>query len=161
MSFHVEVSEAAVQAMLGEKETAMESTLLDWADFCAASLLMRVQEKLAGEVLHIRSGDLIRSLVMNAAQASGLGVESSVEIPRTSEAWIYGMAHEYGGTGFYEILPKQADLLAFVAGGEMVFAHKVNHPPAKERSYMRSSMTEKTEEFYAELQKMVAEVVAA
>ncbi len=161
MSFHVEVSEAAVQAMLGEKETAMEQQLIDWADYCAASLLMRVQEKLAGEVLHIRSGDLIRSLVMHAAQASGLGVESSVEIPRTSEAWIYGMAHEYGGTGFYEILPKQADLLAFVAGGEMVFARKVNHPPAIERSYMRSSLNEKREEFYAELQKMVAEVIAA
>ncbi len=162
MSFHVEVTDSAVAAMLGEKSATFQEMVIEWADYCAASLLMRIQEKLAGEVLHIRSGDLIRSLTLLAAQSSGLGIaESGVEIPRTSEAWIYGMAHEYGGTGFYEILPKQADLLAFVAGGEMVFAHKVNHPPAKERSYMRSSMTEKTEEFYAELQKMVAEVIAA
>ncbi len=157
----IEVSEAQVQVMLGEKAASMEQVVLDWADYCAATLLMTIQEKLSGEVLHIRSGDLIRSLVLNAAQVTGLGVQSSVEIPKTSEAWIYGMAHEYGGTGFYEILPKQADLLAFVAGGEQVFARRVNHPPAKERSYMRSSLLEKQEDFFAELQAMVAEVIAA
>jgi hypothetical protein len=51
--------------------------------------------------------------------------------------------------------------LAFVgSGGGMVFASHVWHPPAKERSYLRSSLAELEEQVYVQLQAAVDEVLA-
>lgn len=50
--------------------------------------------------------------------------------------------------------------LAWVAGGQTVFAKHVWHPPAKEQSYLRSSLAEIEDQAYAELTEALNGVLA-
>ena len=51
--------------------------------------------------------------------------------------------------------------LAWSEGGTMVFAKHVWHPPAREQSYLRSSLAEMQDEVRAALVTTIAEVLAA
>ena len=67
---------------------------------------------------------------------------------------------EFGGkTAAHEILPVKAQALAFVAGGALRFARKVEHPGSliPERSYLRSSLDEMSDEIVAALADAAAE----
>jgi phage gpG-like protein len=66
----------------------------------------------------------------------------------------YAAIQEYGGkTGAHEILPDKAKALAFLVAGAMRFARKVEHPGSviPERSYLRSSLDEMSDEILAAL----------
>ena len=52
-------------------------------------------------------------------------------------------------------------MLRFETAEGVVFARKVNHPPAKERSYLRSSLAEMEDEIYAQLDETVARVLGS
>ena len=72
----------------------------------------------------------------------------------------YAAIQEYGGkTRAHEILPVKAQALAFVAGGAQRFARKVEHPGSliPERSYLRSSLDEMSDEIVAALADAAAE----
>ena len=70
----------------------------------------------------------------------------------------YAAIQEYGGvTSPHIILPSRAKALAFLAGGEQVFARIVHHPgshiPA--RSYLRSSLAEMADQIETEIKDAV------
>ena len=70
----------------------------------------------------------------------------------------YAEAHEYGGKGYYEIVPVHKRLLRFIGkSGDVVFAPYVFHPPMPERSYLRSALHEMAPEIEAAINTAIAE----
>jgi phage gpG-like protein len=141
----------ALQARLDAYPTALASDLAAKAQELAGALADKVKyEKLAGGVLATRSGALAASI---AAEVSGDGEDITATVGSFGDV-KYAAIQEYGGkTGAHEILPGKASVLAFVAGGAMHFARKVEHPGSviPERSYLRSSLEERSAEIVAAL----------
>jgi phage gpG-like protein len=130
---------------------ALRAALDAKASELAAALAEKVRsEKLAGAVLNARSGALQASIHANVSVDAD-GVLASVG----SEGDVkYAAIQEYGGkTGAHDILPTKAEALAFVIGGALRFARKVEHPgsliPA--RSYLRASLEDMSDEIVTEL----------
>jgi hypothetical protein len=106
-------------------------------------------------------------------------------------SYIVAYVREFGGEKWYDIYPHEVDFgiaglsgqgrisphsaegsiaaeegrlphsLAWSEGGTMVFARHVWHPPAKEQSYLRSSLAETQDEVRAALVETIAGVLAA
>jgi hypothetical protein len=106
-------------------------------------------------------------------------------------SYIVAYVREFGGEKWYDIYPHEVDFgiaglsgqgrisphsaegsiaaeegrlphsLAWSEGGTMVFARHVWHPPAKEQSYLRSSLAEMQDEVRAALVETIAGVLAA
>lgn len=114
------------------------------------------RDKLSGQVLHVRSGDLRRSVhaVLPVLQTA-TGVTGKVG---QSGDVKYGAIHEFGGTTPAHVIEaKKGEALAFMMGGKQVFFKKVNHPGSvmPERSYMRSGLADLREEIGQRLQGAV------
>jgi phage gpG-like protein len=118
------------------------------------ALRTRVQEKLDGEVLQMRSGRLHDS-VTATIDTDGDVVSGDVSVAGVR----YAAIQEYGGTVHVpEIVPERASALAFAIKGELIFAararaHDVTIP---ERSYLRSSLAENSDAIAAALRDAVA-----
>ena len=100
-----------------------------------------VRDKLHGQVLHQRSGQLARS-IQRRVDATVLAVYGFVFSAGDVK---YAGIHEFGGkTPAHDIYPKKAQALAFAMGGKTVFAKVVHHPGSQmpERSFMRSSLAD-------------------
>ncbi|MFZ1963707.1 MAG: HK97 gp10 family phage protein [Roseiarcus sp.] len=141
----------ALQARLDAFPAAVRSELAAKAQDLASALADKVKaEKLSGAVLNARSGALRDSIGIEAA-SDGDWISASVGSYGEVK---YAAIQEYGGkTGAHEILPVKAKALAFVVGGAMRFARKVEHPGSviPERSYLRSSFDEMSDEILAAL----------
>lgn len=134
----------AIQAKLNELE---------------AQLLASIQAKLSGEVLQQRTGVLLRSVEMQAAEFTGAVCSGTVGIDDDAPSFTYGIVHEMGGLGYYDIFPKEALTLAFLGPEGMVFAKHVHHPPAQKRSFIASSAAELEGTFYDELDETLTIVI--
>ena len=113
--------------------------------------------KLSGQVLHVRSGDLRRS-IKSKFEGSGDTIRGEV----VSEDVKYAGIQEYGGiTAPHEITPVKAKALAFMQEGKMAFYKRVHHPGSKipERSYMRSALAELQASMTEELRVAVIEAL--
>ena len=115
-----------------------------------------IQDKLAGQVLNHRSGRLQQSIQQkvdsNATSVTGT-VYSAGDVK-------YAAIHEFGGQiPAHEIVAKNAQALAFMMGGKMVFAKRVNWPGATmpERSFMRSSLADMRDEIVQKMTQAVQE----
>lgn len=103
----------------------------------------RIKEKLSGEVLNVRTGDLRRSITHRVEEDA----ESVTGRVFSSGDVKYAAIHEFGGTiQIPEIFPKNGQALHFFVGSSEVFAahtraHTVTMP---ERSYMRSTLRERS-----------------
>jgi len=114
------------------------------------------QNKLSGQVLKVQTGALRRSIhalpVVRTGDTVRGGVASSGDVK-------YAAIHEFGGrTKAHVILPRKAQALAFLgAGGETVFARRVNHPGSvmPERSFLRSGLGDMTAEITLEMKRAV------
>jgi phage gpG-like protein len=101
-------------------------------------------EKLSGQVLNRRTGALSDSIGSEVTSTT-FPVRGAV----FSRGVKYAAIHEYGGTTApHVIMAKNAQALAFMMDGKMVFRRMVNHPGSvmPERSYMRSSVAENLNE---------------
>lgn len=107
-----------------------------------------VQSKVQGPVLNKRSGNLLRSIHWDWVEDSPAAVVSKVFSDGSVK---YAAVHEFGGLKSYVIEPVDAKALAFQIGGQLRFFKKVVHPPLKERSYMRSSLTDMAAEIKSRL----------
>lgn len=122
----------------------------------AIELANRVRQKLSGQVLQVRSGDLRASIFENVdeTETSIIGrVGSSGDVK-------YAAIHEYGGTiPAHEVVPSKAQALAFVWQGKQVFFKHVHIPDVHmpERSYLRSSLAEMKQEIISEIQSAAHE----
>ena len=114
-----------------------------------------VNEKLAGQVLHHRTGTLASSIRAIPTQVEGAALVAKVE--GGGGPAFYGKFHEFGTTDWYTIRPINKKALAFMMGGKQVIVRSVYHPPIKERSFMRSSLAEMREQIQTELQETITE----
>jgi phage gpG-like protein len=124
----------------------------------AAALQAKIQQKLSGDVLQMKSGALAGSIAVTIDELStGVAVRIA-----PSPDMKYAAIHEYGGTiPPHQIVPDKARALAFLAGGKQAFAARVNLPAVAmpERSYMRSSLAEVADEIRGEFAAAVVEAI--
>ena len=117
-------------------------------------------DKLSGQVLNRRSGNLSSSVFPSKSETSTSvsgGARAGLDVP-------YAKIHEYGGLiPAHQVVAINAKALAFTVGGVMRFAKSVQIPDVQmpERSYMRSSLREKAPDGIAELRAAVKESIAA
>jgi phage gpG-like protein len=115
-----------------------------------------VADKLQGQVLKHRTGALSRS-IQYVVDRSGDMVVGRVF---SSGDVKYAAIHEFGGkTPPHDIVPTKAQALAFMVGGEQVFAKIVHHPGSNipERSFMRSGLTDMADEIVAGIREAALE----
>ena len=139
---------AAVVAALAAKSAAL-----------ANQLLTLVRSKLTGGVLQPRTGALAASIGVDGPRIEGDRVVTTLFAGGDVK---YAAIQEYGGvTSPHDILPSRAKALAFLAGGEQVFAHIVHHPGSHipERSYLRSSLAEMAGQIESELKAAVVDAI--
>lgn len=112
-----------------------------------------VEDKLSGQVLHVRSGNLRRSITAKVEGGDG----SIRGIVGTN--LVYAAIHEFGGTVHVPAMrPIHAKALHWIGeGGEDVFAmstrpHTVNIP---ERSYLRSALADLRPAILAALRRAI------
>ncbi|RBP15873.1 bacteriophage HK97-gp10 putative tail-component [Roseiarcus fermentans] len=138
---------------------ALRAALAAKAVELAAALADRVRtDKLSGGVLNVRSGALRDSI---AAEVSTDGDGVAASVASTGDV-KYAAIQEYGGkTAAHEILPAKAQALAFVVGGALRFARKVEHPGSviPERSYLRATLDEMSGDIVAALADAAAELL--
>ncbi len=136
----------ALDARLGAFPAELLADLNAKAAMLAGALADKVKDdKLSGQVLNALSGDL-RASIVSEASVDGDDVVGSVGSTGDVK---YAAIQEYGGkTAAHEILPSKAEALAFIVGGALRFARRVEHPGSviPERSYLRSSLEEMTDE---------------
>lgn len=130
------------------------------------SLLIQLQakivgEKLQGQVLQHRTGNLQRSIVLSPASGAVIvGNEVIGSVIGATPPAQYGMVHEYGGESSYDITANGAKALRwFAEGGAKRFAKTVQHPQMPERSFMRSSLEEMRATIVQQIQGAVVEVM--
>ena len=117
----------------------------------ADQLLGLVRQKLGGEVLKYRTGALAASI---GVKGPDIVDDTVVTTVFSGSDLKYAAIQEYGGvTGPHQILPSRAKALAFMAGGEAVFARVVHHPGSHipERSYLRASLSEMADQIETEM----------
>lgn len=111
-----------------------------------------VADKLQGQVLKHRSGALGRSIQMDVRRQG----DSTTGKVFSSGDVKYAAIHEFGGrTPPHDIYPVKAEALAFTIGGQDIFAKVVHHPGSviPERSFMRSSLADMTDQIIAGLRE--------
>jgi phage gpG-like protein len=144
-------------ASLAGMPDQVRQALSSKANALAVALEAKIQQKLSGGVLNMRSGALASSIVATVDESSA---DVSVRIGTSGDV-KYAAIQEFGGTiPPHEIVPDKAKALAFVVG-KQVFAARVNLPAVTlpERSYLRSSLAEMAGEIRDELSGAVAEAM--
>jgi phage gpG-like protein len=135
--FTVEYDDQAAVARLDRMTVGMRANLTSEVQAIAFDMQAEVKRKISGEVLNVVTGNLrahiLEDVVSTPSQVIGQVFTSGVK---------YAAVHEFGGSGFYEIVARDAKALHWLSGGMDMFRRAVNHPPAKERSYMRSTLAE-------------------
>jgi phage gpG-like protein len=118
----------------------------------------RVKERLSGETLQVRSGNLRRS-IHSVVESDSTSITGEV----VSSGVAYARIQELGGkVHIPEIVPTKAQALHFMgADGKEVFtkhvrAHDVTIPA---RSYMRSSLEEQKQAIKDELTRAIREAI--
>jgi phage gpG-like protein len=136
---------------------ALRDALAAKAEGLAQALADAIRnDKLSGQVLNARSGALRDSIGAEVA-SEGDGIVATVGSFGDVK---YAAIQEYGGhTAAHEILPSKARVLAFVAGGAMRFATRVEHPgstiPA--HAYLGSALDDESDAIVAALAATPAE----
>lgn len=105
-----------------------------------------VQNKLNGQVLHRRTGNLGNSITQSVRIR-----EDGVVEGRVGTNVFYGLIHEFGnGMRPFFIFPKKlGGMLAWKgADGKMNFRPWVIHPGFPERSFIRSGLRDKEQEIH-------------
>jgi len=132
----------SLEARLDSLPAALGAALMAKAQTLADALADKIRsDKLSGQILNVRSGALRASIEASVA-SDGDGISATVGSVGDVK---YAAIQEYGGkTAAHEILPAKAQALAFLEGGALRFAHRVEHPGSiiPERSYLRSSLEE-------------------
>jgi HK97 gp10 family phage protein len=135
----------------------VHDALLKKVTALALMLQAKVQsEKLSGQVLHVVTGALRRSIFQSVEDSS---TKVIAKVASSGDVKYAGI-HEFGGTiPAHEILPNKAKALAFLVGGKQVFAARVMMPAVQmpERSFLRSALTEMSDQIKDGLREAVRE----
>lgn len=156
--FDLSLHDTASPALAAMPER-LRAALTAKAGALAAELQGRIQQKLSGGVLNVKSGALAESVGIRMVESS-TGVAAYLF---TSPDVKYAAIHEFGGTiPPHQIVPDKAKALAFLAGGKLAFAARVNLPAIAmpERSYMRASLADMADTVEASMNDAVAGAIA-
>jgi hypothetical protein len=111
-------------------------------------------DKLSGQVLSSRTGNLKRSIVQIPATNEGGSIVGGVGLGAEAP---YGLAHEFGAH-IRERVPVASKALHWIgASGEQVFAMRARAFDLPERSFMRSSFEEFRDRIEADIRAAVHE----
>jgi phage gpG-like protein len=125
----------------------LEAKARDLAEALAAKVR---DEKLSGQALQTKSGALKASIAASVAVEGGAVTASVGSFGDVK----YAAIQEHGGrTSAHEILPDKTQALAFMVGGVLRFARRVEHPGStlSARAYLSFSLAESRDEIVAEL----------
>lgn len=114
-----------------------------------------VADKLSGQVLHVRTGTLGRSITAETIETAD-AIEGAV-----GTNVRYARIHEYGGTVHLPMLvPRRARALRFEVGGQTVFARRTRAHDVRipERSYLRSALEDRRPTILAAIRATLARV---
>lgn len=144
ISLQIQVVDTELVANLERLPQKLHEAVRLKMDEEVSALRLKVLENLSGKVLNSKSGALASALVSGVDEIGTNLLVGFVAIESSdTKVMAYAHAHEYGGKGFYEIIPVQKLILRFESkSGEIVFAPYVFHPPQAERSYLRSALHE-------------------
>lgn len=121
---------------------------------CRLLVETRAKQLVSGEVLHVRSGTLRRSITGRTEEIpEGVRGVIGSNVP-------YARTHELGLTlHIPEIRPRRAKALHFFIGGQEVFAMRARAHDVKmpERSFLRRALRENAERIRAEIRAAVVE----
>lgn len=129
--------------MAGDVPPGLEQAMGEATKMLQAHVM---EQKLLGQVLHRRTGNLLRNIRQSVEVGSNRQVIGRVFVAAGAP---YGRIHEYGGTiQIPEIFPVKAKALRFMIDGHVVFAkrvraHSVVMPP---RSFLRSTLRERLDD---------------
>lgn len=118
----------------------------------------KVRQNLSGDVLNVKSGDLLGSVLEEGPNATGGEIVASVTAG--GDEAPYGIIHERGGQSEYDIYPVNRQALMFELNGKTVFAHSVHHPPLPQRPWFDPVVVEMMALWQDELQEAIGEVLA-
>ncbi|MGE0105286.1 MAG: HK97-gp10 family putative phage morphogenesis protein [Blastocatellales bacterium] len=116
----------------------------------------RVKQKLSGQVLKVRTGNL-RDSIDHEVTVTDAAVTGRVFSKKDVK---YGAIHEFGGkTRPHVIVPRNAAVLAFPLNGKTVFARRVNHPGSNipSRPFMRPTLAEMKEKIITRMNEAVTD----
>lgn len=122
----------------------------------ALQMQATIKQKLSGQVLKVRTGNLRDSIGYDVTTAT----DAVVATVFSDKSVKYGRIHEYGGqTAPHVIEPRKANVLAFQMGGKMVFARRVNHPGSRipARPFMRPTLAEYRDRIITSMNAAAAE----
>jgi hypothetical protein len=128
-------------------------------------VLMRrvMQDKLSGQVLNVRTGNLRRSIPRGTKVVeSGDNIVGVVGLGDDKKVAKYGRLHEYGGTiPAHVVEVKNKKALMWMSNGSPRFAKRVNIPAVKmpERSFLRSTLKEAQGEFNAGINAAIQKAI--
>lgn len=154
----IEVDETKIQARLTAMPAKVYGALVRKVTTLRLMLEAKIKGKLSDDVLHVRSGNLRRSIFSETLEQA----TSVVGRAASSGDVKYAAIQEFGGsTPAHDIVPVKAQALAFMMGGKQVFASIVHHPGSNipARSYMRSSLGEMADQIVAGLKEAAGEGV--
>lgn len=153
MNFEMKIDSEQVVAKMTDRAAKVPEALGGIVERLTLKLLSAVQARAP-----VKSGRLRRSIfgdvTINNYQALG-------KVYVTNDA-PYARIQEYGGkTSAHDIIPTKAQALAFMVGGNQVFAKIVHHPgsviPAK--NYVHGPFSEMTPEIVQSIETAVREAV--
>ena len=109
-------SDQSLLASLKDKHDQLTTNLLRAMNIMLLKLQQRIQQKMSGEVLNQRSGDLKDSVHVVPAQVNAGDIAGTVRWGAGPSS-AYAEVHEYGGKGWYDIYPVNKKALAFFPSG--------------------------------------------
>jgi phage gpG-like protein len=153
------IGAAELDAALGGLPAAVVATVATKSAALADQLLGLARQKAGGGVLQSRTGALAASISVDGPTIAGDQVTTTI----LSDGDLkYAAIQEFGGvTSPHDILPVRGKALAFLAGGEIVFAKVVHHPGSRipERSYLRSSLAEMAAQIETDMKSAVLDAL--
>lgn len=139
------------------RRQALIDVLSGRIDSTNAAFVERVKGNLSGAVLQQRTGKLLSSVMQEPTQLDGDDLVAAVTAG--GDLAPYGIYFEEGGTGYYEIRPINARVLAFMGAGGMMFAKIVNHPPIPKLPWFAPEVAVGRDEMTTALNEGIAEVL--
>lgn len=155
ISIKVDVDQA--KAYVDGRRQALIDVLALRIDATNAAFVQRVQANLSGAVLQQRTGKLYGSVMQEPAQVGGDEVYAAVTAG--GDLAPYGIYFEEGGTGYYEIRPVNARVLAFMGSGKIIFAKIVNHPPIPKLPWFAPEVDQATADMKTQIAQAFEEVL--
>lgn len=147
----------ALAARLAEIPAALKAALGPACADLAAELQSAIRAKVDGDVVASRSGTLATSI-------TAASDESSAEAGIDLDAAPYGAALEFGASIPAQLIAaKNAKALAFMVGGQKLFAKQVNRPAITlpPHSVLRSTLAEFESQAVARLREAVSEAIVS